>query len=83
MKITTATERVLLLTAEKDRLTVTKICKELNLTYSHGSKTIKILTARKLLSTIKAGRCRYCMITDKGLRLCKNLLKTQEIIEGD
>ena len=83
MKITKAIERIILETKEKDNQTITQLSKKLDLTYSYASKTIQILEQRKLLTTIKKGRCKYVKITEKGIKLAKNLLKTQKIIEEE
>lgn len=62
----------------KDVCTSSRICKMLDITYSHVSLLIHALEKDKILTLSKQGRTFEIVLTESGKAIAKNLLEIQK-----
>lgn len=66
----------------KNQIYASVIAKEINCTYSHVVKLLKILEKENLIKFEKQGRLKYLTLTEKGEKLAESLQEAKEIISS-
>lgn len=66
----------------KNKIYASVIAKEINCTYSHVVKLLKILEKENLIKFEKQGRLKYLTLTEKGEKLAESLQEAKEIISS-
>ena len=72
-----------LLLTSKSKIYASIVAKEIDCTYSHVVKLLKILEEEGIVNVVKKGRLKYLSLTDEGKRLAEALYAAKQVIEGE
>ena len=67
----------------KSKIYASVIAKEIDCTYSHVVKLLKILEKHEIVEFVKEGRLKYLSLTIKGKKLAEALETAKQLINGE
>lgn len=77
------TNLLIVLLNSKSNIYASVVAKEIDCTYSHVVKLLKILEKHGIVEFVKKGRLKYLSLTPKGKKLAQALDAAKEVIESE
>ena len=74
---------LIVLLHSKSKIYASVIAKEIDCTYSHVVKLLKILEKHDIVEFVKEGRLKYLSLTEKGKKLAEALDSAKQIINAE